>query len=187
MMAILKELDTELKLFEGTDPYHFATDNRPLRELQTNILALNDQVEDIEESDCEVATFIFESPSVEAFGGRYIVRENAGEIVRVVLSLSTAGTSGNLTADVDIEGTTVFTTPANRPSFAYDAGTQWTERTGGQLENKGVLAGDEITVEIIEAPGGTPRWARLDVYIRKQQDRDDGGTLYDASQYTGGG
>lgn len=167
-MATIHTTDEQLQLFTGDDPYFYTTDNRPLRKLQANIVAMNDQLEDIVESDCELASFVVEVPTGEAgVGGVYVVRE-AGEIIRVVLSRGTQGSADSDLVDVNVNGTTIFTNQGNRPTLPWNEAVPVNERLTAEIQQPDVVAGDRLTVDFDTIQTGG-RWARVDVWIRKAQ------------------
>lgn len=57
----------------------------------------------------------------------------AGEVIHMAMGLGTAGVTGNLIGDVNINGTSVFTTAANRPTL--------TTGTDTEVEGKTVIDG----------------------------------------------
>jgi hypothetical protein len=78
----------------------------------------------------------------------------AGVIRAVTAYVKTTGdTSGATTVDVNIAGTTIFTTQANRPSIAYDDADGKAAQT--TIENSAFTAGALITVDVDAIPGGT--------------------------------
>lgn len=80
-----------------------------------------------------------------------------GKIIEVRMTLGdTGGTSGDTIIDVNIDGTTIFTTQGNRPTIANDDpnGTVDVQRT---IENDEFDRDSIITVDVDEDTGGTPQ------------------------------
>jgi len=73
-------------------------------------------------------------------------------ITEVYLMVGTAPGSGKtFTVDVNKNGTTIFTTQANRPSIADDA----TEDTSGSPEVTALAKNDKLTVDVDVSTAGT--------------------------------
>lgn len=173
-MATVKRDYVSAKLFADSDVYYFEIDNRPLYEMITNDAACADELEDILDSYEEIATFFVENPSVETSICGVFRSELGGTVTRVTISHGAPGAADSYVADVNIDGTTCFTTPANRPSLAFDDATGETTVAGVTIENNTVPAGGLITVDIDAVQtGGSPRWFRVDVYIQKDITRRD--------------
>jgi hypothetical protein len=77
-----------------------------------------------------------------------------GVIRAVTAYVKTTGDTGDATLiDVNIAGTTIFTTQTNRPSIAYnDADGKASQTT---IENSAFSAGELITVDVDGIPSGT--------------------------------
>lgn len=74
----------------------------------------------------------------------------------------TAGTSSSTIVDVNLDGTTIFTTQANRPTFAYtDGDNKIVTKTP---DVTGVAAGQLLTFDIDQAEGGSPADLIIEVY-----------------------
>lgn len=173
-MSLIKRDYVDAKLFAATDVYYFEIDNRPLWEMLKNEAACADELEDILDSYEEVFTAIVESPSIEtAVGGRFQCLLG-GTVSRVVVSHGAPAAADSYVVDVNINGTTCFTTQGNRPSLAFDDGDGVTAVVEGVIENKTVPANGILTVDIDAVQtGGSPRWLRVDVFIRKNITRRD--------------
>lgn len=91
--------------------------------------------------------------------GAFIVPQ-AGTITSITLWRRTAGTSGSTTVDVNKNGTTVFTTQANRPTVAFSAGANAINRRTN-MDVTAVAQNDRIEVDIDAVEGGNP----LDVAV----------------------
>jgi hypothetical protein len=86
----------------------------------------------------------------------------SGEIVNVVAVVGTAPTGAALLIDVHKEGTTIFTTQANRPSIAVST----TESAvSARPDVTKFAAGDTFTLEIDQI-GSTVAGADLDVTLQ---------------------
>lgn len=85
----------------------------------------------------------------------------AGTIVGVIASVGTAPTGSSVVCDVNKNGTTVFTTQANRPSIA--AGTTSTTMTAVP-DVTVVAAGDLLSVDI-DAVGNSTAGSDLTVVV----------------------
>ncbi len=175
-MATIKTSDADAKLFAPTDPYFYTVDNRPLRELITNDQAVNAQVEDIVESDCELIQVVMETPTApeDFIGGPHCVRD-IGEIVRVAVSVGTAGNADAFLVDVKVDNVTIFTTPANKPVLSFDDPDKLAIVSEGSIENGNVPENGVLTIHLEAVQGGTPRWLRVAVWVRKVQSGYDAG------------
>jgi len=99
--------------------------------------------------------------------------EFPGRITKVTaFRASTAGTGGSTIVDVNIDGTTIFTTQSNRPTIAYDSGTGKAVVEEATIES-GTFAKDaRITVDVDAIDtGGDP--SDLDVVLHVQYDADE--------------
>lgn len=168
-MATIKTSDADLKYFVPSDPYFYTTDNRPLRELQTNIAAINSQVEDVVESDCEEITWIVESPSVEEFSGGIHSLRNIGTPVRAVVSMGIPGSSGSVEIDIKKNGTSIFATPGDRPVLAFNDADKMVESVNPNIAAVAAAAGDRFNINVISTHAGSPRWLRVSLWVRKSQ------------------
>lgn len=70
----------------------------------------------------------------------------AGAITRVCAYRKTAGSAGSTIVDVNIGGTTIFTTQANRPEIAYDDGDKKDVAT--TIEAGTLAQGDMVTMDV---------------------------------------
>lgn len=166
-MALINTTPEEVQLFTADDPYFFTVDNRPLLKLIENDININEQLMQVAEGDCEVIQFIFETPSVENSAGGIFPSFEGGSIVRVALSVGTPGSSGSFEVDVKINGTTIYTSSANRPVLAYNDSDKTTLSVAPNIEVTAVPPEGRITTDIIQIQSGTPRWFRVTVWIRK--------------------
>lgn len=173
-MATNKTTDEDLQLFTAEDPYFFTVDNRPLRRIQENVVAVNTQLDAIAGGDCEIFQFIFENPSVENIAGGIVPSREGGKVVRVSLSVGTAGSSGNFETDVKVNGTTIYTTSANRPVLAFNDSDKVTISTAPNIEAPNVPADGRISVDTLQIQAGSPRWFRVTVWVRKPHTIADG-------------
>lgn len=87
--------------------------------------------------------------AVESVGVHY-AEENL-TIEKVVCYIKTPGTSGSTIIDIHKNGTTIFTTQANRPSVAYDDSPPKAE---GVPDVTALVAGDVLTFDVDIDAGG---------------------------------
>ncbi len=167
MAIIWDEILTGYKFFESTDVYRYDVDNRPLEQMIFGQHAINDEFEDVKSKFEECATFFMETPATGTSICGKFVSKDGGVIDRVVVSHGTAGASGKHLVDVNINGTTAFTTQANRPLLDFDDADGVSEVSGATIENNTVAAGDIISVDLDEVQTGSPVWVRIDVFIVK--------------------
>lgn len=84
------------------------------------------------------------------------IAPRACTITRITLYRRTAGSSGSTTVDVNKNGTTVFTTQANRPSVTQASGNdQISAKTN--MDVTSVAQDDRIEFDVDAAEGGNPR------------------------------
>jgi hypothetical protein len=83
----------------------------------------------------------------------------------VNLSLGIQGSSGSTTIDILVNGTTIFTNTAHRPSLIYTASPAIVQQT--TIDAPTVPANGNITMSITAVQGGTPGQLRVDVFNRK--------------------
>lgn len=88
--------------------------------------------------------------------------ESARTILSVRASVGTAPTGAAIIIDVKRNGTTIFTTQANRPTIAINA---FTSGLVTNMDVNTVAAGDYLTVDIAQV-GSTAAGADLTVQIR---------------------
>jgi hypothetical protein len=86
----------------------------------------------------------------------------AATILGATAAVGTAPTGASLIADVSKNGTTIFTTQANRPTIAAGANATTTEPAPDVTT---IAAGDYLTVDIDQV-GSTVAGADLTVFIR---------------------
>lgn len=165
-MATIPRDYPSIQLFAPSDPYYWSIDNRPLWVMMRAMSALDDEVLDILDSHEECATFFIETPATGAIGGLFR-SELGGTIARVTLSNTTAGASSDTIADVNINGTTAFTTQSNRPTLAFDDADRVVTVQEASIENKTVPAGGLISVDLDQLQTGSPLKVRVDVFIRR--------------------
>jgi len=95
-------------------------------------------------SSAYVPMFSKQGPLSVATGTHRYYVESAATITKVRIATGTAPTGASLIVDVNKNGTTIYTTQANRP--AITAGTN--TATGNTIDVTGLVAGDYITVDI---------------------------------------
>jgi hypothetical protein len=107
----------------------------------------------------KTAAFSSSGPvAVKVGGGRYYIEE-AVSIVKVRSSVGTAPTGTTLLVDVNKNGSTIFTTQANRPAIAIGANT-----ATGTPQVTALAVGDYLTVDVDQV-GSTLAGADLTVQI----------------------
>lgn len=74
----------------------------------------------------------------------------------------TAGTSGSTIVDVNQNGTTLFTTQANRPTFAYTDGDDYIVTKLPDVV--AISTGDLLTFDVDQVEGGSPADLVIEVY-----------------------
>lgn len=84
------------------------------------------------------------SPLLEAI-------EDDQTITEVIIRVKTAPTGATIIVDVNIEGTTIFTTQSNRPAIAIDG----TEARSTTIENASLSKEDLLTVDVDQIGSGT--------------------------------
>ncbi|MFH1725911.1 MAG: hypothetical protein ABII00_14980, partial [Elusimicrobiota bacterium] len=87
-----------------------------------------------------------------------------GTIMSVSVYREVAGTGASTVADINKNGTTVFTTQANRPALAYDAGQK---TAAAAIDDASVTAGDILTCDIDAVDEGDPEDIVVVVEIQK--------------------
>lgn len=87
----------------------------------------------------------------------------AATIVGVSLAVNTAPTGSDIIVDVNKNGTTIFTTQANRPRILAGAFGTASEVTNMNITS--IAAGDYITIDIDQV-GSTITGADLSVFVR---------------------
>ena len=86
----------------------------------------------------------------------------AATILGVTAAVNTAPTGASLIADVNKNGTTIFTTQSNRPTITATTNATTSEPTPGVTA---IVAGDYLTVDIDQI-GSTVAGADLTVFVR---------------------
>lgn len=97
--------------------------------------------------------------TADAGDGRYPVPQD-GTIVSVRAAVGTAPTGSSLIVDVNKNGTTVFTTQANRPSIAVSGSSS----SAAVPDVTSVAAGDLLSVDVDQV-GSTIAGADLSVVV----------------------
>lgn len=92
----------------------------------------------------------------------YVVRDTL-TISEVVLHRSVAGTSSSTIIDVHKNGTTIFTTQANRPEIAFGGGDDQTVVKTPDVIS--LISGDILTVDIDQVEGGNPQGFIVEVKV----------------------
>lgn len=85
---------------------------------------------------------------------------HAGTIRSITTAVTTAPTGAALVCDVNVAGTTVFTTQANRPSIAING----TSDNSGTVEAGTFAAGDVVSVDVDQV-GSSVAGANLSVLV----------------------
>ena len=80
----------------------------------------------------------------------------AGTIVRVTLWRKEAGGSGSLVVDLNKNGTTMYTTQANRPTIAASSGDNIVLQAT-MPDITAVAAGDYLTIDVDDKETGSPK------------------------------
>jgi hypothetical protein len=83
-------------------------------------------------------------------GGVYIAPRTLG-IQAVYIYCKTPGTAGSTIVDINKNGTTIFTTQANRPTLAYDDANGWAK---GTPDVTALVEGDILTIDIDQIATG---------------------------------
>jgi hypothetical protein len=106
---------------------------------------------------------------------------HAGTIRSITTAVTTAPTGAALIADVNIGGTTVFTTQANRPSIAA---SEFSDNSGA-IEAGTFAAGDVISVDVDQV-GSSAAGANLSVLVTYDMvGADTGEDVYDVATLRG--
>jgi hypothetical protein len=79
----------------------------------------------------------------------------SGKILRVTLYRRTAGTGGSTTVDVNKNGTTIYTTPANRPTVTAAGGNDQLSTTTPDVTT--FAQNDRIQIDIDAIETGNPQ------------------------------
>lgn len=87
--------------------------------------------------------------------GAFIV-PRAGTITRCTLFRRTAGSSGSIIVDVNINGTTIYTTQGNRPTALQSGGNDLIDATT-DMDVTAVAQDDRIEMDIDTVEGGNPQ------------------------------
>jgi hypothetical protein len=106
---------------------------------------------------------------------------HAGTIRSITTAVTTAPTGAALVCDVNVAGTTVFTTQANRPSIAA---TEFSDNSAA-VQAGTFAAGDVISVDVDQV-GSTVAGANLSVLVTYDMvAADSGDNVYDVATLRG--
>lgn len=156
--------ENELQLFTDNDVYFYAVDNRPLRFLAGNDIAIAAELTEVKEKLRTIATFTAESPVAEDYVGGMFVAEYDGQITHVGVTVGVAGSGDDFLVDVKINGVSIYSDSGDRPLLAHDAPTRSvTSDIDSGIDTGTFAAGDRVSVEFVTIQAGTPRHARVDV------------------------
>lgn len=111
-------------------------------------------------SNANTASYYLAGNAVAATGFPIFVAPYDCKIIDVRAKVKTAPTGATLIADVNKNGTTVFTTQANRPTIAISA----TASSTTLPDVRNLVAGDVITVDVDQI-GSTVAGAELLVQV----------------------
>jgi len=103
-------------------------------------------------------------PKANVDGG--VVIPFDGTVVSVGLYREVAGTSSSTIIDIHKNGTSLFTTQANRPALAFDHGEKKVTVTNMDVTN--VSAGDILTCDIDQVEGGNPEDVIVTIELQKK-------------------
>jgi len=84
------------------------------------------------------------------------IAPRAGTITRITLYRRTAGSSGSTIVDVDLNGTTVYTTQGNRPTVTQAAGNNAIDATT-DMDVTAVAQDDRLEVNVDAVEAGNPQ------------------------------
>lgn len=99
------------------------------------------------------ATFTFPGNlSVKIGQARFPIVGSTWTIVSATATVGTAPTTQAIIVDVNKNGTTIFSTQANRPQIAVGANSG----TSGAPNTTSITSGDYLTVDIDQVGSGTP-------------------------------
>ena len=105
----------------------------------------------------------------------------AGTIRSVTAAVTTAPTGATLIADVNVAGTTIFTTQANRPTIAISGFSD----NSAAIEAGTFAAGDVISVDVDQV-GSSVAGANLSVLVTYDMvGADTGDNVYDIATLRG--
>ena len=109
----------------------------------------------------QIAPFSFSGPLVVVTGTSRFRFPLAVTLVAVSAAVTTAPTGASILVDVNKNGTTIYTTQANRPAIAVstNAGAETTP------DVTAIAAGDYLTVDVDQV-GSTIAGADLSVFVR---------------------
>lgn len=110
----------------------------------------------------EAYTFSVTGTLADATGKSRIYMEQACVVETVRAAVGTAPLGGNEIIDVNRNGTTIYTTQANRPTIAASGNSA----LGGAAANATFAAGDYLTVDVDADGTATTRAADLAVTVR---------------------
>lgn len=114
--------------------------------------------------DVEVYTFTMTGTLTAKVGAGRVYMEHACRVESVRASVGTAPTGAAVIADVNKNGTTVYTDQAQRPTIAASTNTD----LGGVAANGVFAAGDYLTVDVDQI-GSTVAGAELVVVVRMRR------------------
>jgi len=95
-------------------------------------------------------------PLGKYLGGVGWVPARAGNITNVWMFRRIAGGAGNTICDVDLNGVTIFTTQANRPTINFAQGVDAISQSGA-FQISAFVAGDYIQVQLDAKENGNPK------------------------------
>jgi predicted GH43/DUF377 family glycosyl hydrolase len=88
---------------------------------------------------------------IEGIGGKYIADQDQ-TVEAVYISCDEPGSAGSTVVDVNINGTTIFTTQVNRPTLAYNDSDSVVK--SGIPENATLVERDRLTIDIDQVATG---------------------------------
>lgn len=87
----------------------------------------------------------------------------AGNITQIKVMREIAGTSSSTIVDINKNGTTIFTTQANRPSFAFGSGNNLISNPTPDITS--FNADDLLSFDIDQVEGGSPANIRIEIVM----------------------
>jgi hypothetical protein len=133
-------------------------------------------------SESAPASIVLSSSGVIATTSKAAVRmPHAGTIRSVTTAVTTAPTGATLICDVNVAGTTIFTTQANRPTIAA---SEFSDNSAA-IEAGTFAAGDVISVDVDQV-GSSVAGANLSVLVTYDMvAADTGANVYDIAELRG--
>jgi hypothetical protein len=133
-------------------------------------------------SESAPASIVLSVTGAVATSSKAAVRmPHAGTIRSITTAVTTAPTGAALVCDVNVAGTTVFTTQANRPSIAA---TEFSDNSAA-VQAGTFAAGDVISVDVDQV-GSTIAGANLSVLVTYDMvAADSGDNVYDVATLRG--